>query len=321
MKLVINGAAQIEDVPGLQDAHNSVAIAFAPDEEHLGRELPGSDILLGWNFRGRDLRNQWAHADQLKWIHWCGAGVDAVLFPELAASDTVLTNARGIFDRAMAEYVLGYMLAEAKGFRDTLSSQANRTWNFRTTARLAGSRAAIFGVGSIGREIGALLSAVGVDVVGIGRSRRSGDPVFGEVYPQSNATEVIANADWVIGVMPLTDDTRNFFGNTLFEAMKPTARFINVGRGQSVVEDDLRTALSSKLFAGAMLDVFHEEPVAEDSPLWDTPNLMLSPHMSGDYSLAEHDMVQQFLANLEKFLAGEELTNVVNKDLGFVETD
>lgn len=319
MKLVVNGAAQIEDVPGLVAASAHVEIVFAPDEEQLGIHLPGSDILLGWNFRGRDLRNQWTHADQLKWIHWCGAGVNAVLFPDLAASGTLLTNARGIFDRAMAEYVLGYMLAEVKGFRTTLKSQADKTWNFRVTDKLAGSRAVIFGVGSIGREIGALLSAVGVNVVGVGRSRRSNDPVFGEIYAHTGAEDAVASADWVIGVMPLTDETRGVFDIEFFKSMQSTARFINVGRGQSVVEGDLKTALHGHHIAGAMLDVFNEEPVSDSSPLWDTPHLVLSPHMSGDYATAEHDMAQQFLANLEKFVAGESLTNVVNKDLGFVE--
>ncbi len=320
MKLVVSGASQIEDVPGLDAAREYVEVVFAPDENQLGAHLPGSDILLGWNFRGRDLRNQWPHADQLKWIHWCGAGVDAVLFPELVASDTVLTNARGIFDRAMAEYVLGYMLAEVKDLRTTLKSQSEKAWNFRMTDKLAGSRAVIFGVGSIGREIGAVLSAVGVDVAGVGRSRRSGDPVFGGIYAQSDAIEAVANADWIIGVMPLTEQTRGAFDATFFKNMKPTARFINVGRGQSVVENDLQTALHDGRIAGAMLDVFNEEPVSESSPLWDTPNLVLSPHMSGDYSTAEHDMVKQFLANLETFVAGEALANVVDKELGFVQS-
>lgn len=318
MKLLVNGAQSIADVPGLGAASAHVEIVFAPDEDQLARRLPGSDILLGWNFRGRDLRNQWVHADRLKWIHWCGAGVDAVLFPELIESNTVLTNARGIFDRAMAEYVLGYMLGEVKGFRDTWKFQSQKSWNFRMTDKLAGSSAVVFGVGSIGREIGKLLSAVGVDVVGVGRSRRPEDPIFREIHAQSEALDAVVSADWVVGVMPLTDQTRGYFDADFFKAMKQTARFINVGRGQSIVEADLRTAMIDHQIAGAMLDVFEEEPVPDNSSLWDTPNLVISPHMSGDYSTSQQDMVRQFMHNLENFVAGKDLANVVNKKLGFV---
>ena len=172
MKILVHGAEEMAQVPGLETVGTDTEIGFAPDEASLGQGLPGTDILLGWDFRGRDLANQWDHADSLKWIHWGGAGVDAVLFPALADSDVVLTNSRGLFDRAMAEYVLGYMLAEVKGFRTTLRSQDQSEWNYRGTVKLAGSKAAVFGVGSIGREIATLLKAVDVEVTGVGRSER-----------------------------------------------------------------------------------------------------------------------------------------------------
>jgi len=317
MKLVVNGANGINDVPGLETVADRLDITFAPDEEHLGQHLPGAEILLGWNFRGRDLRNQWSKADQLKWVHWCGAGVDAVLFPEFSESDVVLTNARGIFDRAMAEYVLGYMLAEVKDFRKTLRLQAEKTWDFRVTEKLAGSRAVIFGVGSIGREIGKVLSAVNIEVLGVGRSRRSDDPVFKEVYALEDARSVVSDVDWVIGVMPLTENTHGVFDKTFFDAMKPSARFINVGRGQSVNQNDLEAALRADTIAGALLDVFETEPVPSDSSIWEAPNLMISPHMSGDYSRAQHDMAQQFLDNLERYSSNKPLHNAVDKSLGF----
>lgn len=319
MKIVVSGAGQIEEVPGLEAAVAQAGIVFAPDASELARHLPGSDILLGWNFRGRDLETHWQHADQLKWIHWCGAGVDAVLFPALVSSDVMLTNARGIFDRAMAEYVLGYMLSEVKGFRRSWEMQAARTWDFRTTDKLAGSSAVIFGTGSIGREIGRLLKAVGVEIAGVGRTRRSGDPVFGEVYASSEAQSVVADADWVIGVMPLTESTRDFFDASIFKGMKPSARFINVGRGKSVDEAALAAALTEGRIAGAMLDVFREEPLPADSPLWGAPNLTISPHMSGDYRSSQADMAAQFLENLDRFVAGQQLLNLVDKQLGFVE--
>ena len=319
MRIVVSGAGTIDDVPGLEGARAYADVALAPDEDALARHLPGSEILLGWNFKGRDLQNQWQHANRLKWIHWCGAGVDAVLFPDLIASDVMLTNARGIFDRAMAEYVLGYMLAEVKDFNKTWNMQQAQTWEFRFSDNLQGSHAVIFGVGSIGREIARLLKAVGVEVTGVGRHARDDDPVFGTVHASSEAQSVVAHADWVVGVMPLTGQTRGMFGAAMFAAMQPTARFINIGRGQSVDEAALLTALDKGHIAGAMLDVYQQEPLPPDSPLWGAPNLMISPHMSGDYKAAPQDMVAQFLENLDRFVRGEQPDNVVNKDLGFVQ--
>ncbi len=318
MKILVHGAEEMAQVQGLETVGADIEIGFAPDEASLGQGLPGTDILLGWDFRGRDLANQWVRADSLKWIHWGGAGVDAVLFPALADSDVILTNSRGLFDRAMAEYVLGYMLAEVKGFRTTLKSQDVSEWNYRGTVKLAGSRAAVFGVGSIGREIAILLKAVDVEVTGVGRSERTGDPVFGTIRGQDDARAVAGDADWVIGVLPGTAATEGYFDAGLFGAMKSSARFINVGRGTAVDEDALMAVLGSGGVAGAMLDVFHEEPLPASSPLWQTPNLFVSPHMSGDYTDYKADVAKQFLENLRRYRAGEDLFNVVDKKLGFV---
>ena len=127
MKIVINGAASADELPGFEPANCAADVCYAPDEAALATHLPGADVLLGWNFRGRDLQNCWHRADALKWIHWCGAGVDAVLFPELISSPGVLSNSRGLFDRAMAEYVLGYMLFELKEFRGSIQAHQAQT--------------------------------------------------------------------------------------------------------------------------------------------------------------------------------------------------
>lgn len=318
MKIVINGAKNVSDVPGIEVLSDEVDLVCAPDAERLAEVLPGTEILLGWDFKGRDLQDAWPLADRLKWIHWCGAGVDAVMFHELAASNVLLSNARGLFDRAMAEYVAGYMIAEVKGFRQTLAAQAKCTWDYRQTQKLAGTRAVVFGVGSIGREVARVLNALGVEVSGVGRSARGGDPDFGEICAQSEAGAVVRAADWVVAVMPLTAETTGYFGADLFTAMKPGARFINVGRGGSVVETDLIAALERGHLAGAMLDVFQTEPLGEDDPIWQAPNIMISPHMSGDYSGYHADMVIQFLENFRRYQKAEPLLNQVDKSLGFV---
>ncbi|MCP5080270.1 MAG: D-2-hydroxyacid dehydrogenase [Alphaproteobacteria bacterium] len=318
MKIIVNGAVTISEVPGLDAIAGEAELVCAPDAEHLAAALPGAEILLGWNFRGRDLPDAWNLADNLKWIHWCGAGVDAVMFKELADSDVMLSNSRGIFDRAMAEYVAGYVISEMKLFRDTWSAQERRFWDYRRTHNVSGTRAVVFGVGSIGREVAKVLNALGVIVSGVGRSSRDGDADFSKIYSQNDAQGAIADAEWVIGVMPLTATTTDYFDADLFAAMKPGSRFINIGRGASVVEPALISALESGHLAGAMLDVFQNEPLEEDDPIWQAPNIMISPHMSGDYLEAQPDMVQLFLENFARYRAGEPLLNLVDKSLGFV---
>ena len=317
MKLLINGAERASDLPGFNVAEIPGEVCFAPDTESLERFLPGTDVLLGWNFRGKQLQECWQAADSLKWVHWCGAGVDAVLFPEFIESDVTLTNARGIFDRAMAEYVLAYMLYESKRFPETLKAQAERRWEHKLTSKLAGQSAGIFGVGSIGREIAKVLKAIGVEVVGVGRSERD-DELFGTIHSAGDVLHVAARVDWVIGILPSTPASDGFFTAEFFAAMKDSAHFINVGRGRAQDEDALIKALKTHEIAGAMLDVFGEEPLPPSSALWTAPKLLLSPHMSGDYKEFQADLVNLFMKNLQQYKRTESLFNVVDKRLGFV---
>ncbi|MDX1432342.1 MAG: D-2-hydroxyacid dehydrogenase, partial [Gammaproteobacteria bacterium] len=257
-------------------------------------------------------------ADRLRWIHWSGAGVDAVLFPDLAASDIVLTNARGIFDRAMAEYVLGVILAFAKDLPRTLELQREHAWEHRLTECIAGRRARVVGVGSIGREIGRVLGAVGMHVEGIGRTARAGDADFSAIHAVADLDRRLGAADYVVLVPPLTEQTRGMMGAAQLRAMRPHARLINVGRGALLDEQALARALERGAIAGAALDVFATEPLPADSPLWDVPGLLVSPHMSGDFHGYPEALAGLFLDNLRRFRAGERLRNVVDKALGFV---
>lgn len=259
----------------------------------------------------------WQAADSLRWIHWCGVAVGTVIFPDLAASDVRLTNARGIFDTMMAEYALGYMLLEVKEFHHSLALPAQRKWVTGMTRKLAGTRATIVGVGSIGREIARTLRANGVAVRGVGRGARTDDPDFGDVAGPDGVLGAVEDADWVIGILPLTPDTVGYFGPRFFAAMKPEARFMNLGRGRSVDEPALIACLQEGRLAGAMLDVFEEEPLSPENPLWSAPNILISPHMSSYLVGHEKAMADQFLDNLAHFKAGRPLENLIDKTLGF----
>ena len=318
MKIVVNGANAIEDVPGLFQIADQVDVVIASDGRRLAEALPGADILLGWDFQSRDMQGLWERADNLKWIHWCGAAVDRIAAPELTASDILLTNARGIFDDVMAEYILAYMLAESMRLRETFKLQEQRVWSTRVMSKISGTTAVIFGVGSIGRTTARLLRSVGVKVFGVGRSARQSDPDFHEIFASRKEDPILISADWVIGLLPLTPDTANYFNAAFFAKMKPSARFLNLGRGEEVDEESLIAALDQRKIAGAMLDVFWNEPLAPERAIWSAANIVISPHSSSYYPEYEEDMAKQFLENFDRFTYGKILKNVVDKSLGFV---
>ena len=283
INLVIHGVESSDEIPGIDRIAADTQISCAPDLDTLQAFLPQAEVLLGWNFRAKDLRQTWHLVEQLRWVQWSGAGVDAVLFPEFVASDVQLTNVRGVFDRAMAEYTLGLILAFAKGMVETMAAQTAHRWSYRLTEQTLGQKVLVVGVGSIGRTIGRLLKQAGFKVSGVGRSARDGDPDFEQVYGVDTLVQSLETADYVVLIPPLTDQTRGLFGAAEFSAMKATARFINLGRGELVDEDALIAALTSGAIAGAGLDVFLNEPLSENSPFWDLENCIVSPHMSGDY--------------------------------------
>jgi phosphoglycerate dehydrogenase-like enzyme len=315
--VTVFGVKSEDELPGLASIRDVVELRLAPTEEDLARVIGDTDILMSWDFRAGVLRGVWPDARRLRWVHWAGAGVDAALFPELRDSDVLLTNARGIFDRPMAEYVLGLVLCFAKGFPRTIRSQSRRHWDFRLTEYINGGTALVVGVGNIGREIATLLSAAGMRLIGVGRSARAGDPLFGDIHGLGELDRLLARADYVINITPSTPDTRGLFSTDRFAGMKPSARFINVGRGDAVDQDALVDALRNKLIAGAALDVFAEEPLPETSPLWEMDNVIVSPHVSGDIADSHAALVAQFIENLHRFTRGEPLRNVVDKNMGY----
>jgi phosphoglycerate dehydrogenase-like enzyme len=317
-KIVIQGAASTSEVPGIESIINQAELVCANNTQPLSAALPDAEVLLGWDFQAGSLSDAWNHANNLRWIHWCGAGVDAVLFPELRESDVVLTNARGVFDQAMAEYVLGLIIAMTKQFPQTWEYQRQRRWKHRYTECITGRTVLVVGVGSIGRAIARLLSTAGLIVNGVGTWARDNDSDFGAIYDIKDLNDVLPDADFVINITPLTEKTTRLFSEQQFKAMKSNARLINVGRGASVDEAALTNALETKEIAGAALDVFETEPLPENSPLWTSPNIIVSPHMSGDFVGHLEELVNVFISNFRRYQAGEPLLNIVNKEMGYV---
>ncbi|GAB3562944.1 D-2-hydroxyacid dehydrogenase [Spelaeicoccus albus] len=303
--------------PGRERLEAMAAVRYAT-VDGLADAVDGADALFLWDFFSTAVKDVWDRAGSLKWIHVAAAGVDKLMFDELADSDVVVTNSGGIFDRPIAEFVLGSMLSFAKDMPLSFRLQSQKVWRHRETERLDDKSAVIVGTGAIGREIARLLAAVDVSVAGAGRTARSGDEDFGEVYESARLAEYAGDFDYVIVVAPLTPATRNLVDADVLAAMKPTARLINVGRGESVDADALADALSGESIAGAALDVFSPEPLPESSPLWEMDNVLVSPHMSGDAVGWLERLSDLFAANLDRYCRDAELVNIVDKRLGFV---
>ena len=307
-----------DEPPGLAPLHEQAHVRFAQDEASLREHLPETSILLVTDFRTEAFQSAWSSAQKLQWVHATSAGVDAVLFPEIKDSDVTITNARGIFDRSIAEYVLGVILAFAKDTKRNIELQQDRQWQHRDTERVLDKKLLVVGAGSIGRQIAKLCGAVGMQVDGIARSARDSDPDFNAVHANDALHQQLGKADYVVVAAPLTPQTQGLFGAAEFATMQRHARFINIGRGPIVQTDALVAALEDGQIAGAGLDVFEQEPLPKNHPLWRMHNVLMSAHMAGDFIGWREALSTQFLGNLARWKAGEPLQNIVDKGRGYV---
>lgn len=280
-----------------------------------------------------------ALAPDLKWIQAHTGGVDHLVdSPIVQDSEALLTSASGIHATNIAEYVFMFMLAFGHRLPAIQAHQAAANWpeegKFSTflPLELRGSTIGIVGYGSIGREIARLARAFDMEVLAIKRDVRhpadtdsyvipgTGDPEgnhFHRLYPPEALSSMVSDSDFVVITAPLTDSTYHMFDAEVFDAMKETAYLINVGRGGVVNEEALLEALQAGKLAGAAMDVFESEPLPADSPLWKQPNLIISPHISGntrDYNQKAADL---FIENLQRYLDGRKLFNIVDKQAGY----
>ncbi|MZR64276.1 D-2-hydroxyacid dehydrogenase [Alcanivorax sp. DP30] len=304
-------------LPGLDSLAGQAEVREARTRGELQAALPVSDVLVVTDFRTGMLEAVWPQNCPVRWVHATSAGVDALMIEPIRNSEIVVTNARGIFDRGIAEYVLGALLLFAKDTLTNLSLMKEHRWQHRETRLLRDSQAVVVGAGSIGREVATLLGLLGVNVIGTARNARE-DTVFEKVHAQEDLPDLLPDADYVIITAPLTSDTEGLFDADQFLRMKPGAVLINVGRGPIVQTDALLAALQSGRLGGAALDVFEEEPLRADHPLWDQPNVMISAHMAGDFIGWRAALGQQFVDNFQRWQQGEPLKNPVSKEHGYV---
>lgn len=298
--------------PGLDDLDALAALRLVDDAPSLRAALDdGAEALGVWDFRTTLVHDLWPHVSSVRWIHAASAGVDSVPVDAATAAGITVTNARGLFDRGIAEFVLLAVLAFAKDLPRSLDLQRQRVWQHRDSESIEDRHLLVVGAGSIGRSVARLARAAGLRVSGIARTARPDDPDFDEVAAADQLHRLLGAADDVAITAPLTAQTAGLFDDAAFAAMRPGARLVNVGRGEIVDEAALLRALEAGRLGGAALDVFATEPLPAGSPLWQRADVIVSPHQAGDVAGWEEALGAAFVANLRCHLAGEPLHNVV----------
>jgi phosphoglycerate dehydrogenase-like enzyme len=289
------------------------------DREAIRRLLPDADVAFTPFVDGEIF----PAATRLRWVQSPAVGVGSLMFPALLASGVIVTSARGIRARAIAEYVLGATIALARQLPSAIRAQAAHRWaqdelENQSVRALHGMHMGIVGLGAIGTEVARLAAPCGIRLSAIRRhADRPRPPGIEQVWPPDRLPDLLAASDVVVIAAPHTPDTKRLIGSREIAAMKRGAFLINVARGKLVDDGALVAALESGHLGGAALDVFTTEPLAPDSPYWDMPNVIVTPHTSGAMQDYWTPLVELFAENLRRFERGEPLLNVVDKVLGY----
>jgi phosphoglycerate dehydrogenase-like enzyme len=287
--------------------------------EDFGGALADAEVILAWGAKREVLEQLLAATPKLKWIHSRSAGLDGLLFPALRESPVPLTNGRGVFSQSLGEYVVGAVLFFAKDFRRMLRSQKEGKWDAFSVTEVRGQTLGIVGYGDIGRAIAKRAKALEMNVLALRRRPElsAGDPYVSKVYGFDQKKEMIGQCDYVVSALPLTPETRHFVNAADFAAMKPSAVFMNVGRGPVVDEPALIEALRKGQIKGAALDVFEQEPLRAGHPFYGMENVLMSAHCADNTATWLDDAMLFFYENLGRFRNGQPLLNVVDKHAGY----
>jgi len=306
------GLKRLERVPA------GVRVVIGDTPEAFDGQPPADAIFVC--SMGRELlRAVLPKAPTARWVHSRSVGVENILFPELAESGVTLTNGRGVFSPSLAEWVIAAVLFFAKDLRRLVKSQEAGKWDPFPPGMVEGRWMGIVGYGDIGRAVAARARSLGMRVRALRRNAGApaGDPVPDEMLPPERLTDLMALSDDVVVATPLTPETRGLIGEREIRAMKPTGVIINVGRGAVVQERPLIDALRARAIRGAALDVFETEPLPAGHPFYTLDNLLLSPHSADQVPGWLDEAMSGFLENLDRFLAGEPLQNVVDPRQGY----
>jgi phosphoglycerate dehydrogenase-like enzyme len=304
----------------LRQEFPQVTVIHLPDYKRVDEEIKDAEIVVSWSIRPAQITS----AKKLRWIHSTATAVHQLMFPELINSDIVLTNARDVHGPVVAEHVIALIFALAKKIPDAVRFQQSHEWaqqrmfDERPRVReIKGATVGLIGMGAIGRAVSQTAKAFGMRVIAVREHPEKGRDSADEIFAPAQVDEIFRQADYIVLAAPVTDATKAIANSERLALMKPDACLINVGRGQLVDEAALISALRGKKIGGAALDVFPKEPLAPDSPLWDAPNLLITPHTAAltDKQWERHYAL--LTENLRRYLKGQPLLAVVDKQKGY----
>ncbi|WP_338707980.1 D-2-hydroxyacid dehydrogenase [Paenibacillus amylolyticus] len=305
-KIVCFPSLSEEQQQRIQNAAPEYTLKFGKAKELDPAELKEAEIILGWS----PLVTEHALKQDslLKWVQVWSAGVDNLPFADLQQKNVQVTSANGVHAIPITEIILGMMLSHSRWLRQAMLHQQHAEWKApaKPLPELHGKTAVIVGVGEIGTETARILKALGMRTIGV---RRSGKdvPNVDQMYDMTGLHEALNQGDYVINILPLTDETKHIYDQTAFEQFRSGACFVNVGRGPSVKTEALLNALQNGQVAFAALDVFEEEPLPADHPLWGMDNVLITPHIAGSTEQYADRAVDIFVKNLEAYVAGDTL--------------
>ena len=311
MKIGVCMNVREKDIEILKAAAPEADFVFSKDFE----DLKDVDILLG-----NQPAAKVAQMKNLKWVQLNSAGADRYCKPGILPESVQLTNATGAYGLALSEHLLAMLLAMMKKLYTYYDNQKEHNWHDEgTVTTLQEATVVIVGFGDIGRYFGRMVKALGSHVIGIRRREGAVPPEADEMGHLDDLDKFLARADIVVSVLPGTPATEGLYTAEKFAAMKQGAFFLNVGRGTAVDQKALADALKSGHLAGAAIDVADPEPLPKDDPLWDAPNMYITPHISGDWHLPHtwDKLIEISARNLKKYFAGEPLDNIVDRKTGY----
>jgi phosphoglycerate dehydrogenase-like enzyme len=296
-----------------------VKIVYARDVASAAREAVDADIVSGITappgICDPSIIN---NAKQLRWILAMSAGVErCIAVPSVLSRNVLITNLRGLGSAAIGEHAIALALALARGLDTFITDQARSRWNPQDARAshmetLAGKTLLVVGLGGIGTEVASRAHGLGMKVIATRNRGHEGPDYVSHVGGPDELLQLASTADVVVNAAPLTDETRGLFNAKFFSTMKPTAYFINVARGGSVVTDDLVAALNSGKIGGAGLDVVDPEPLPPNHPLWHAKNVIITPHISGSSDIPNEAIWVVVNENLRRYAAGEKMLSVVD---------
>lgn len=314
VKVLISHRAAEADLDRVRAVSGSLVVVRSESREHALELAADAEVILAGHWSDQ----LWKAAPHLRWVQSGGAGVERFLTSDFIASPIILTNAAGVYAIPIADHVMAFVLHFSRGFGRLLRSQLEHRWGEEVEPdELTGKTLGIVGLGGIGAEVARRAKGFGMRVIAVRRRPERPSRFADEVRGPDALPWLLAESDYAALCSALTPATRHLIGEEELSRMKPTAYITNIGRGGLIDEPALIAALQAARIAGAGLDVFATEPLPADSPLWDMPNVLITPHTSGSSPRSHDRLMELFCENVRRYLAGERLLNVVDKKAGY----